>query len=100
MKSWIGYGLLAASLVVAYQGYKNSQAEPSTEASSMSVACDVDSQCVLKGERPGTIRTDIFQRRYEWGSTVGPIVVVCRRDYIFFGDWSCEPQKGSLAGKI
>lgn len=96
MKGWVGYILLAASLVVAYQGFQNTRADPSTEELAQSVACDVTGDCVLKNDRPSEVRTDVFQRRYQWRSTEGPIVVTCRRQYVFFGGWSCDPERGSL----
>jgi hypothetical protein len=100
MKKWVGYVLLAIAVVVAYQGYVNAQNGPLTQDLARSGACDVDSQCVLKGDDPQVVRTDVFQRRYEWRSTVGPIVSQCRRSLIFLGSWSCASEKGSLAGRI
>ena len=96
MKAWVGYILLGLSLFVAYQGYLNATPDPSMEETARTVACDLDPGCVLKSERPREIRADVFQRRYEWRSTMGPLHVVCRREYVFLGPWTCEPKKGSL----
>jgi hypothetical protein len=98
MKGWVGWILLALSLVVAYQGFENSKANPAVESAARAVACDVDAGCVLGSERPHTIKTDVFQHRYGWGSSVGPLHVLCRRQYIFFGAWKCEPKKGRMDG--
>lgn len=96
MRGWVGYILLGLSLFIAYQGYHTSQKAEGTQEMARSVACDVDSGCVLKDELPREIRTDVFQRRYEWRSSVGPVHVVCRREYVFLGAWSCEPKKGAI----
>lgn len=96
MKAWVGWILLALSLVVAYQGLENSRRDPALEAAARRVACDLDPSCELQAERPGTIKTDVIQHRYEWGTTVGPVHVLCRRQLIFFGAWSCEPKAGPI----
>lgn len=96
MKGWVGYILLAASLVVGYQGFQNAREDPATETMARSVACDVAGSCVLKTERPSEIRTDVLGRRYQWRSTVGPIAVTCRRELVFFGNWRCSSTKGTL----
>ena len=96
MKGWIGWILLALSLVVAYQGMQNSRQDPALEASARKVACDLDAACELRAERPGKIKTDVVQHRYEWSTTTGTVHVLCRRQLIFFGDWSCEPKDGPI----
>lgn len=96
MKQGVGWVLLAASLVVAYQGMQNVRQDPAREAAARTVACDLDAGCVLQGDRPSKIKTDVFQHRYEFGSSIGPLHVVCRREYIFFGPWSCQPKKGPI----
>jgi hypothetical protein len=96
MKGWVGYVLLAISLVVAFQGFQNVRNEASTEALAKAGACDVDSQCLLKDEEPDVVNTDVFQRRYQWRTTIGPVTSVCRRDWIFFGGWSCRSERGEI----
>ena len=96
MKGWIGYALLAASLVVAFQGYGNVRNPEDTEALAKSVACDAHSQCVLKAELPQEVRADMFQRKYEWRSSVGAVHVICRRQWVFFGRWHCDAHRGAM----
>jgi hypothetical protein len=96
MKGWIGYALLAASLVVAFQGYGNVSNPEGTQALAKSVACDADSQCILKAEDPEEVRTDVFGRKYQWRSSVGPVHAICRRSFIFFGPWHCDAHKGAM----
>jgi hypothetical protein len=96
MKGWVGWILLGLSLVVAYQGFENSRQDPKVETLAGQVACDVDPGCVLASERPHTIRTDVVQHRYAWNSSIGPVHVVCRREFVFFGAWNCSPRLGSL----
>lgn len=99
MKGWVGWILLAVSLVIAYQGYQNSQPEPSTEAAARAVVCEGEPDCEVENERPHITKTDVFQRRYEWKTSKGPVHVLCRRDLLFFGAWHCTPKPGSLEGK-
>jgi hypothetical protein len=96
MKGWVGWILLGLSLVVAYQGLQNSRQDPALEAAARTVACDLEDDCELSSQRPGTIKTDVIQHRYEWGSSIGPVHVLCRRQWVFFGAWSCEPKKGAI----
>jgi anti-sigma-K factor RskA len=96
VKGWVGYALLAISLVIAFQGFSNVRSEETTVALARSVACDVDSRCVLKSEDPEETRTDVFGRKYQWRSSVGPVHAVCRRQLIFFGAWHCHSVAGEL----
>jgi hypothetical protein len=96
MKAWVGWILLGLSLVVTYQGLQNSKQDPAVEAAARKVACDREDDCELLGERPGMVKTEFIQHRYQWGSSVGPVHALCRRQWIFFGAWSCEPKKGPI----
>ena len=100
MKGWIGWILLGLSLVVAYQGYNNSRADPATEEMARQLVCPQGGACVRRGELPTEVRTDIVQRRYGFGTTVGPKHVLCRRAMIFFGKWSCEVRDGDIPGSM
>jgi len=96
MKRWVGWILLAISLYLAFEGYRNSQQWPATEELARGVACDVTGGCVLNTQSPREVRTDVTQRRYAWGSNKGPLHVVCRREFIFAGEWSCVPHLGGF----
>jgi hypothetical protein len=96
MKKYVGWVLLAISLVIAFQGYRNSVNDPLTQDLARKVACDVEAKCVLKEGAPTKVQTDIVGRRYEWSSSVGPIVTECGREAVFFGGWRCDATKGSL----
>lgn len=99
VKGLFGYVVLGVCVVLAYQGYQNTSDPDATEPLAKSVACQVDSQCVLKGERPREIRSDVFGRYYDWKTTVGPVEVTCRRELLFFGEWACtsaKPEPASL----
>lgn len=93
VKGLFGYVVLGACLVLAYQGYQNTSDPEATEDLAQSVACDVDSRCVLEGERPAEIRSDVFGRYFTWRTTVGRVEITCRRELWFFGAWSCESAK-------
>jgi hypothetical protein len=96
MKKWVGWVLLAITLVLAFQGYVNAQNDPKTEELSREAAQSVDTQAIIRGAHPVVVKTDIVRRRYEWQTTEGSISVVCMRSAVFFGNWSCTAQEGSL----
>jgi len=96
MKAYVGYVLLALSLVIAYQGWGNSREEQSTQDLARGVACQVHADCLRTEEKPQVIRHDMFSRRYQFQTSVGPVGVTCRRAWMFFGGWSCRPAMGSL----
>ncbi len=96
MKGWVGWILLALSLLVAVAGYRNQRAEPGTEEQSRFAACDLGEPCSPLAERPYKIRTDVLRRRYEWTTSVGPVTVTCRRRFVFVGEWACVTAKGEL----
>lgn len=92
MKKWVGWVLLAASLYVTYEGWRNSRPQPETQIASRAAACDGREGCAVEGEQPRSIRTDFFGRDYEWKTTKGDVMVQCRRPYVFWGAWSCAPK--------
>jgi hypothetical protein len=96
MKAYVGYVLLALSLVVAYQGWNNSREEQVTQDMARGVTCQVQADCRRTEEKPNVIRHDAFARRYQFQTTVGPVGVTCRRAWMFFGGWSCVSAIGSL----
>jgi len=99
VKGLFGYVVLAVCLLLAYQGYQNTSDPGATESLAKSVVCEVDSQCVLKADRPREIRSDVLGRYYDWKTTVGPVEVTCRRALWFFGEWACssaKPEPASL----
>ncbi len=97
MKAWVGYGLLAISLVVAYQAFQNSRSTPETEAQAKGVACDIDPDCMVKQRYPSEVRTDIVRRRYQWRTTQGPVTVECNRTMYLLGRWECTPTRGAMS---
>lgn len=96
MKQWVGYVLLALSLVVAYQGWANVSKVSETEGMAKAVACDVDKECLMVGEGVVGYKADVLTRRYQWQTSLGPVHVTCKRKWFFFGSWSCVSELGSL----
>lgn len=96
MKGWIGWILLALSLLVAVGGYRNQRPEQETEDMSKLAACDVGEPCKVDAQRPFKIRTDVISRRYEWATSVGPVTVTCKRKLVLAGDWQCAPARGPM----
>jgi hypothetical protein len=109
LRSFGSYIILAAALFVSYQGFQNSRPRAETEELSRSHACDLDSSCIVIGVRshrrgsdvssPTAVRTDITQRRYEWETNLGSVIVTCKRAKIFLGSWSCTTENGKLVYK-
>lgn len=95
MKKWVGWVLLALCLWATYEGWRNSQAAPETEAQSKPLACQGRDGCTVEGERPAEIRTDFFGRQYTWKTSAGPVKVKCARAYVFAGAWACAAAAGS-----
>jgi hypothetical protein len=95
VRSLVAYVVLAACIFVSYQGYENARGGEETEDLARRHACDVEPTCVLKSERASQ-KSDMFRRRYEWQTTVGPVLVTCRREHMFLGAWSCKAEPGRL----
>jgi hypothetical protein len=81
---------------LTYQSYENSQQRPETEQFAMRIACEVDSQCVLQADHAKFTRTGPIRRRYQFQSSVGQLVVTCRRQLLWLGPWQCTSEKGSF----
>jgi hypothetical protein len=96
VKGWIGWILLALSLLVAVGGYRNQRPEQETEDMSKLAACDVGEPCTIDAKRPFKIRTDVMSRRYEWATSVGPVTVACKRRFLLAGNWQCVPTRGPM----
>lgn len=97
MKQWVGYVLLALSLVVAYQGWANVAKVAETEPLARSVACEVgQKECAITKDGIAGHKADVFARHYQWPTTLGPVHVTCRRAWVFFGQWSCTSALGAM----
>ena len=92
VKQWVGWVLLALSLVVTYQGWRNSKPTVLTETMSSKVACEKRADCKVEAVGPQKVSTDFLSRTYEWRTTKGPVEVRCQRAFIFFGAWDCRAK--------
>jgi hypothetical protein len=92
----VSYGLLAVCIFITYQSYVNSRQESGTEELAKRIACDVDSACILTHDRASQTRTDPFRRRYEFKTTIGSVLVTCKRGMIWLGAWKCTPERGGF----
>ncbi len=90
MNKWVGWILLAASLFVTYQGWKNSQPARDTQDMSRRSACGDREGCTVEAEHPRSVRTDFLARDYEWTTSTGTVAIRCQRAYIFAGVWACQ----------
>ena len=97
MKQWVGYVLLALSLVVAYQGWANVAKVAETETLAESAACDIgQKECARVAGGVAGYKADVLARHYQWQTNHGPVHVTCRRAWVFFGKWSCTSQLGTM----
>lgn len=96
MKQLLSYVLFAGSFVIAYQGYVNSRLEPETEELARREATSLDSKCLVQGDEPREQRSSPLSRRYEWSTTIGPVLVECKREFVFFGAWACSAERGGF----
>lgn len=90
------YVLLAAAIVISFQGWKNAQLTPATAALAKEHACDLDSSCIVLDEQPRVGRADVIRHRYEYKTTHGMMTVTCKRQLLFFGAWSCTTAEGQM----
>jgi hypothetical protein len=93
------YVLLAVSIVISFQGWKNAQLTPETAKLAKQHACDLDSSCIVKDAQPRMGRADVIRHRYEFNTTHGMMTVTCKRELFFFGDWACAVEEGRTIEK-
>lgn len=92
------YIMLAGSIALVVVGYFNSRLPPEFEPVARDAACTVAGTCIVTRERPNAMRSDPIQRRYEFETTEGPVLVTCRREFLVAGGWKCAAQRGSFTG--
>ncbi len=90
------YVLLAAAIVVSFQGWQNAKLTPATAALAKDHACDLDSSCIVLDDSPRVGRADVIRHRYEFNTTHGMMTVTCKRELLFFGAWACTPAEGRM----
>lgn len=94
------YIILAIALAATVLGFQNSRLTPEGEALARDHACTVDGACIVQRDRPREMRSDPIRRRYQFDTTVGSVVVTCKREYFFVGKWKCVSEKGVMSGQI
>jgi hypothetical protein len=90
------YVLLGAAIVISYQGWKNSQLTTASAELAKQHACDLESTCMVTDDKPRVGRADVIRHRYEFNTTQGMVTVTCKRQLLFFGEWSCTVAEGRL----
>lgn len=96
MKQYVGWSLLLVCLVATYQGWQTSKGVADTQDRARAVACDIGEECVISHEQPRAVKADFMARKYEFKTSVGPATVTCKREYVFFGSFSCTSSIGSI----
>jgi len=89
------FGVCAA---VSFQAWNNGKLGPETADLSKAHACDLDSSCIVLDDNARVGKTSALDRRYEYKTTHGMMVVTCAREWVFFGAWACTPSPGRLVG--
>lgn len=97
MKRGLSFAIMIICAFVAFQSYSNSQPSPQIESMSRDTACGGAAGCEVKNERPNVLQTSIFERRYQWLTSNGNVVVTCKREYVWWGKWGCTSAPGELA---
>ncbi|MDC0720750.1 hypothetical protein [Nannocystis bainbridge] len=101
MRQFLWYFIFAASLFIGYQGYVNAQNFRETQGDARNAVCKAIGQtpeaCELKGDaEPNGHSTGVTGRTYQFQTKGGPFLAECKREYTFFGTWSCTARAGSL----
>lgn len=97
MKRGLSFAIFALCGVFAFLSYTNAQPSPQIKGLSRQTACGGAEGCVVKNDDPNVAMTSIFNHRYQWLTSNGNVVVTCKREYVFFGEWSCASAPGELA---
>jgi hypothetical protein len=90
------YVLLGLSALLSYQAWQTSKTTPEIQQLAKDHACDLDSTCMVKTDRPRLGKTDVLRHRYEFETTQGIFTVTCKRELVLFGDWQCTPTAGRI----
>lgn len=101
MRQFIWYLLFAVMLFVSYQGWNNAQNHRETQGEARNAVCAALGQAVDACELPGDAepsghQTGVTGRVYQFVSKKGTFLAECKREYMFFGRWSCTARTGSL----
>ena len=91
-----GIVLLAGSALLSFQAWNNAKLTPESMAMAKDHACDLDSSCIVTDGQPRVGKADVFRHRYEYNTTHGMMTVTCKRELVFFGEWSCTPERGRM----
>lgn len=101
MRQFFWYLIFAVSLFVGYQGYVNAQNFRETQGEARNAVCKALNQtaeeCELAGNaEPNGHSTGVTGRTYQFTTKGGTYLAECKREYTFFGQWSCTARSGSL----
>ena len=95
MKGYIGWALLAVSLGVAYQGWQTTKGVGKTAAQASRSACSLSEECTLSHDQPTRTAANFLARKYTFKTSMGPVTVTCKRQYLVLGGFECRPAIGS-----
>jgi hypothetical protein len=102
MRQFLWYLIFGASLFIGYQGYQNAQNFHETQGVAREAVCKTLNQasdaCDLPANaEPNGHSTGVTGRTYQFTTKAGAAYLAeCKREYTFFGQWSCTARSGSL----
>lgn len=93
MRRFLGTALFFCSAIFAYQSYLTSRPDPAVREQSRVAACKGSplQPCEVDPNKMRAAEINSFGHRYRWATPSGDLWVNCRRQWIVFGAWSCEP---------
>jgi hypothetical protein len=102
MRQFVWYLIFFASVFIGWQGYVNAQNFRETQGEARNAVCKAMNQepesCDLPGNaEPSGHATGVTGRTYQFTTKGGATwLSECKREYTFFGTWSCTARSGSL----
>ena len=103
MRQFFWYLFFAATLFIAYQSWGNAQNFRETQGEARNSVCKALGQapdaCELLGNaEPSGHATGVTGRTYMFVTPKAKVsyLAECKREYMFFGQWSCAAKQGSL----
>ncbi|WP_157596179.1 hypothetical protein [Plesiocystis pacifica] len=95
----MGIVLLSLTVVLCYQGWKNTNAVSTTKHIAKDHACDLDGSCIVTGDEATMAKTNPLWNDFEFTTTHGIMTVSCHRSLYFFGPWECTTREGRLVNR-
>ncbi|MCA9693948.1 MAG: hypothetical protein KC636_30450 [Myxococcales bacterium] len=98
MKKAFWWIVLLACAFVSFMGWQNAQEDPTVQQMAATAACAGKEGCTVPmKDALNMYKYGIVGKTYGFNTSQGSVVVECKREYMFFGDWSCAALGGAAA---